>query len=201
MIEELLIEKQNIEEEYKEEISNLDNRIKILSKNMFIIYENFYKQNFIITNPYYKYNIELNMKYISLDIIYKCIERLNLEYIIPVEKNYEIYRKEQKLKPTKIQQLEEQLLLSNNTENNLKYKDEIKISHYTPEFTKENTFNIILNIKYYENKYLFLEYSNINNTIDEIPISKNNLLKLLYYISNNEVYKIVKKLNFHNFCT
>jgi hypothetical protein len=165
MIEELLIEKKNLEEEYKEEINNLDNRIKILSKNMFTIHENFYKQNFIITNPYYKYNIELHMKYISLDIIYKCIERLNNNYIILEEHNYEIYKSN------------EQLLSSNNLCNK----------------------NIILNIKYFENKYLFLEYYKLYNIIKQIPISKNNLLKILYYIRDNEVYKIVKKLNFYNF--
>ena len=185
MIEELLIEKKNIEEEYKEEITNLNNRIKILSKNMFIIHENFYKQIFIITNPYYKHNIELHMKYISLDIINKCIERLNLEHILPVENNYEIYRKESlfskiydgKYKSNK--QTEEQLLFSNNSLNK----------------------NNILNIKYYENKYLFLEYYKPDYTVDEIPIRKNNLLELLYYICHNEVYKIVKKLCFHNFET
>lgn len=151
MIDELLIEKQNIEEEYKEEINNLDNRIKILSKNMFTIHEKFYKQYFIITNPYYEYNIELHMKYISLDIIYKCIERLNLEYIIPIENNYEIYKSNEKIE------------------------------------------NELLSIKYFESKYLFLKYSK-NNIIDEIPISKNNLLELLQYICNSDVYKLVKKI-------
>ena len=151
MIEELLIEKRTIDEEYKEEINNLDNRIKILSKNMFIIYENFYKQNFIITNPYYKYNIELHMKNISLDIIYKCIERFNIDYIIIEENNFVIYK------------------------------------------LNESSENILLNIKYFENKYLFLEYYK-NNIIEEIPISKNNLLELLLYICNSDVYELVKKL-------
>jgi len=151
MIEELCIEKRNIDEEYKEEIINLNNRIKILSKNMFIIYENFYKQHFIITNPYYKYNIELYMKYISLDIIYKCIERLNIDHNIFEENIYRIYK------------------------------------------SNDQCENILLNIKYFENKYLFLEYYK-NNIIEEIPISKNNLLKLLLYICNSDVYKLVKKL-------
>ena len=164
----------------------------------------FIKQNFIIINPYYKNNIELHMKYISLNVIYKCIERLNLEYIIPIENNYEIYRKEQKCKLNQIQQLQKRLLLSNNTENRMNLLEQsVDKELFSEVSTKENTFNnnIILNIKYYENKYLFLEYLKSNNTIDEIPISKNNLLELLYYICNNEVYKIVKKLNFHNFCT
>jgi hypothetical protein len=172
MIEELLIEKKNLEEEYKEEISNLDNRIKILSKNMFTIHENFYKQNFIITNPYYKYNIELHMKYISLDIIYKCIERLNNNYIILEEHNYEIYRKE----------------------------DSCLFSGIYEEKEKSNK-NIILNIKYFEKKYLFLEYFISKNIINEIPIHKNNLLELLYYIRDSKVYKIVKNLHFYNFAT
>lgn len=172
MIEELLIERRNIEDEYKEGISNLDNRIKILSKNMFSIHEKFYKQYFIITNPYYEYNIELHMKYISLDIIYKCIERLNLEYIIPVENNYEIYRKE----------------------------DSCLFSGIYEEKDKSNK-NIILNIKYFDNKYLFLEYFISNNIINEIPIHKNNLLELLYYIRDSKVYKIVKNLHFYNFAT
>ena len=120
---------------------------------MFIIYENFYKQHFIITNPYYKYNIELYMKYISLDIIYKCIERLNIDHNIFEENNFRIYK------------------------------------------SNEQCENILLNIKYFENKYLFLEYYK-NNIIEEIPISKNNLLKLLLYICNSDVYKLVKKLYF-----
>jgi hypothetical protein len=102
------------------------------------------------------------MKYISLDIIYKCIERLNNNYIKLEENNYEIYKSNC--------QIENELLSE----------------------------NIILNIKYFEDKYLFLEYYKLNNIIENIPIGKNNLLEILYYICNNEVYKIVKKLYLYN---
>jgi hypothetical protein len=158
MIEELLREKIIIKEEYNETIIEIDNRIKILSKNMFIIYANFYKQIFIITNPYYKYNIELNMKYIIFDIIYKCIEELKINTIN----------------------------LSNNLFNENNY-----------EIYKSNEDNgTIINIKYFENKYLLIEYYKSINIIEKIPIGKQNLLEILLYIYNNEVYKIIKNLYF-----
>lgn len=152
MIEELLREKIIINEEYNDAIIELDSRIKILSKDMFIVYANFHKQNFTITNPYYEYNIELNMKYIIFDNIYKSIKKLNIySDKVLYENNYEIY---------------------NSDEDN----------------------GTTINIKYFENKYLFLEYYKSTNIVEKIPISKTNLLYILNYIYNNEVYKIIKNL-------
>ena len=152
MIEELLREKNNIKEEYNETMIELDNRIKILSKNMFIVYSNFYKKKFTITNPYYKYNIEMSMKYIIFDVVEKCIKKLNIQLNnLLYENNYEIYKSDE-----------------------------------------DN--GMIINIKYFENKYLFIEYYKSTNIVEKIPICKKNLLEILNYIFDNEVYKIIKNL-------
>lgn len=170
MIEELLRYKLIIDEEYIDTINDIDNRIKIISKNMFIIYSNYYKQNFIITNPFYKYNIELNMKYILFDNIDKCIDRLNTNNnVIHNDINNYINNG-----------------INNNINNDI--NNDITENNYKIYNSFENRKSVIINIKYLESKYLFIEYN------EDIPIGKENLLQILNYIKTNEIYNIVKNI-------